>query len=210
MVLRLAEVLAVPRADRNALLAAAGFASRFPQLALDAAEMEPVRAAMDWTIRRHEPYPAAVMDRLWRIVALNGPARMLFAPLGLSEGASLLEAVRADAPARFIENWGEVGHHMMTRLRMESARSGGIAELDSTAAHLARDPAVADRAAPDRPSPVLPTIYRAGDLRLSLFSTYAEFGTAEEIALAEMKIELMFPADEATASALCALSPDAH
>ncbi|MGB3314573.1 MAG: hypothetical protein WBB85_09180 [Albidovulum sp.] len=48
---------------------------------------------------------------------------------------------------------------------------------------------------PDRLPALLPTICRVGALRLSLFSTYAQFGTAEEVTLAELKIELMFPAD---------------
>ena len=42
---------------------------------------------------------------------------------------------------------------------------------------------------------VLPTLYWFDGRQLALFSTYAQFGAAEEVALADMKIELMFPAD---------------
>jgi hypothetical protein len=35
-----------------------------------------------------------------------------------------------------------------------------------------------------------------------MFSTYAQFGAAEEVALSDMKIELMFPADAEAAAAL--------
>jgi hypothetical protein len=45
-------------------------------------------------------------------------------------------------------------------------------------------------------------------MRLALFSTYAHFGSAEEVALEDMKIELMFPADAATEAALAALAGD--
>ncbi len=206
MVLRLADVLEVPRPERNAMLGAAGFAPHYPALPLDDAAMAPVRAAMDWTISRHAPYPAVVMDRLWRLIALNDPAQLLFAPTGLGAGDSLLDAMAEGGLAHFVENWDEVGHHTMLRLRAESARAGGIAALDRAAAALARDPAIAGFTQVENPGAVLPTIYRAGDLRLSLFSTYAQFGTAEEVALSEMKIELMFPADVATRTILEALA----
>ncbi len=208
MVLRLAEVLNLPRGEGNALLAAAGFAAHYPSHRLDAAEMERVRAAMDWTIRRHAPYPALVMDRLWRLVALNRPATTLFGALGLGEGSSLLDAVATGLGQKAIENWAEVGHHTLRRLRAESTRAGGIAELDAAAEALARDPDVAGWEPEGQPTAVIPTIYRSGDLRLALFSTYAQFGTAEEVALEEMKIELMFPADAQTDAMLRALTPD--
>jgi hypothetical protein len=37
---------------------------------------------------------------------------------------------------------------------------------------------------------------------LSFFSTISQFGSTEDIALADLKIELMFPADEFTRGAL--------
>jgi transcriptional regulator with XRE-family HTH domain len=199
MVLHLADVLAVPRAGRNALLTAAGFAPAYPAHTLDDDAMAPVREAIDWTIARHAPYPAVVMDRLWHLVSLNRPATQLFAGLGLGPGDSLLDAIMApDGPSRFIENWPEVAYHTLLRLRAESAAGGGISVLDAAADHLAADPAIAAWQPPDILPAIVPTIYNAGGLRLSLMSTYAQFGTAEEVALADMKIELMFPADPQT------------
>jgi transcriptional regulator with XRE-family HTH domain len=199
MVLRLAEVLGLPRAEQNTILTAAGFSLQFPQLGLDASEMAQVRLAMDWTITRHAPYPGLIMDRLWRIVAMNTPAERMFGPAGFTVGASLLEALQdVSVFSSLIENWVEVGHSTLLRLRSESARAGGIAELDRAAARLAADPQIAGFQSRVSRSVVTPTVYRTGDARLALFSTYAQFGSAEEVSLADMKIELMFPADEAT------------
>ena len=47
---------------------------------------------------------------------------------------------------------------------------------------------------------------RAGDAEFSFLSTIAQFGTAEDIALADLKIELMFPADDATREMLMAMA----
>lgn len=196
MVLRLAGVLGLPQGEQNGLLAAAGFSAQFPSLPLAAEEMAEVRRAMGWMIDRHAPYPALILDRLWRIVALNRTADRLFGRAGLVEGSSLLDAL-AD-PQLFpslIENWVEVGHHTLLRLRAESARAGGIAGLDRAVAALAAEPAIAAFQPGTTGRAVLPTVYRIGGTRLAMFSTYAQFGSAEEVALSEMKIELMFPAD---------------
>lgn len=207
MVLRLAGVLTLPPVAQNGFLAAAGFAPQFPSLPLGADEMAQVRQAMDWTIDRHAPYPALILDRLWRIVALNGPARTIFGPAGFVPGASLLQALSDPVvfPA-LIENWVEVGHHTALRLRAESARAGGLADLDRAVATLLANPAIAAYQPQATGRAVLATIYRMGDQRLPFFSTYAQFGAAEEVALSDMKIELMFPADATTTAALRALA----
>ncbi len=199
MVLRLSDVLGLPRQDQNLFLTAAGFAPQFLALPLQAAEMSTVRQAMEWTMTRHAPYPALILNRLWRIVALNDPAARLFGPAGFTQGASLLDAMADPSVfAGLIENWVEVGHNTAQRLRAESAGAGGIAELDRAVAHLMSVPDIASFVPKSSFRAVLPTVYRMGAARLSFFSTYAQFGSAEEVALSQMKIELMFPADDAT------------
>ena len=47
--------------------------------------------------------------------------------------------------------------------------------------------------------------YRFGDVELSLLSAFAHFQTAQDIGLAELRVELMFPTDEPTRAALAAL-----
>jgi transcriptional regulator with XRE-family HTH domain len=196
MVLRLAGALGLPPESQNAFLGAAGFAPHYPALPLVAEEMAQVRAAMGWMIDRHAPYPALILDRLWRIVALNAPAARLFGPAGFAPGASLLQGLSDPALFRgLIENWVEVGHHTALRLKAESARAGGIDALDRAVAVLLSDPAIAAHQPRATGRAILPTVYRLGDTRLAMFSTYAQFGAAEEVALSDMKIELMFPAD---------------
>jgi len=54
---------------------------------------------------------------------------------------------------------------------------------------------------------VVPIQFRSRDVILSLFSTIAQFGTAEDIALADLRIEMYFPADEETRQALMGSTP---
>lgn len=210
MVLRLAEVMGLPRGDQNGLLAAAGFAPQFPVMPLAAEEMAQVRAAMGWMIDRHAPYPALILDRLWRIVAMNDPADRLFGPAGFAPGASLLDALADPSVfSQLIENWVEVGHHTTLRLKAESARAGGIDALDRTVAALMSNPEIAAHQPRATGRAILPTVYRMGQQRLALFSTYAQFGAAEEVALSDIKIELMFPADAEAKALLSGLGKGA-
>lgn len=201
MILRLGDALGLPLAARNQMLTQAGFAARYPARQWEAEDMAPIREAMEHTLAGHAPYPAVALDRLWTVVRMNGPAKMLFAPLKVQEGDSMLDLVTSDALPPLVENWPEVAHHSAQRLRTESAAQGGVEALDRAAAKLSEAP-LPDTAVT---GPVVPTIYRMGPMRLSMFTTIAQFGTPEDLTLDDMKIELFFPANGETAATLRAL-----
>ena len=197
MVLRLCDRLEIPRESRNQLLTAAGLAPAYHTRDLSSQDLAPVTSAVEWTLSRHAPYPAFSVDRHWTLVDLNAPAQMLFAGVGLGPGSSLIDMLLDNANLRAaIVNLDEVMHHSATRLRTESAHLGGDPVLDAAIARIEADsPAPAD---PGAIPAIIPTIYRVGGMTLSLFGTIAQFGTAEDVALSELKIELLFPADDAT------------
>lgn len=167
--------------------------------------MAPIEAALDHLLERHAPFPAMAMDRLWKVERLNGPARLLFGALGIVEGASLLDLMTRGELSSWIENWPEVAHYASLRLRTESLAQGGVAELDKAGQALAAAPGKRER----RIGPVAPAIFRYGATRLSLFAIIAHFGTPEDIALDDLKIELFFPADAETEKTLRAMTTDA-
>ncbi len=82
MVLRLAQALSLPHPGLNALLSSAGFSAHFPALPLTDHAMQQARAALDWMISRHAPYPALVLDRLWTIITMNASRRSARSPAG--------------------------------------------------------------------------------------------------------------------------------
>lgn len=199
MVLQLSETMQVPRAVRNVLLNSAGFVNAYRSRDWNAADMAPIRAAIAWTLERHDPFPALALDRHWTVVHANKAATQLLAAVAFHAGDSLLDALTHDsALCAAIENWPDVRQHLLARLRVESAQLGGDPVLDQAATTLAQQSSVTEHETPASLSAVTPTRYRFGGGVLSLFSTIAQFGTAEDIALADLKIELMFPDDEAT------------
>lgn len=202
MIARLGDALALPLDARNQMLTHAGFAARYPGRAWDDAAMEPIRSAVRYMLEAHAPYPALAVDRLWTILQMNDSAKHIYGLLDMSVGDSLLDLMMSDALPSLIENWPQVAHHACQRLRTESAAQGGLPALDRAADHLGHVP----QPKHNPTSPVIPTILNAGGLRLSIFATIAQFGTPEDVALEDLKVELYFPADEATAIALRALA----
>lgn len=207
MVLRLCDELEVPIAQRNRMLTAAGMSPAYAERALSAEDMAPMRAAVEWTLKRHEPYPAIAMDRHWRLVAMNAVSERLMAGFGVGVGDSLVDMmVDSKVVRQALVNYEEILRHMIARLRVESAHfghdtvlEGGILRMQSV---LGDDALNVDGIKPA----IIPAVYDFGGMHLSLFSTISQFGSAEDIALSELRIEMMFPADEATRLTLEALA----
>lgn len=78
-VLALARALDLPLRDRNALLTAAGFAPVYPNRDPLASESSHLRSLFSFLLRRHEPYPAFVVDRTWTVHMHNRAATGLLA-----------------------------------------------------------------------------------------------------------------------------------
>lgn len=207
MVLRLCEQLRVPRAARNRLLHAAGLAPAYAARPMSADDVRPLHDAVAWTLARHAPYPAFAVDRHWTLKAMNPPAATLFGAVGLRCDDSLIAALAENARLRAaLEDLDTVIAAAIARLRTELGYLGGDPVLEAGIERLARahvPPAGDDHAV--LPA-FIPTRLRLGEKTVSLFSTLAQFGSVEDIALAELRIELMFPADAGSRETVMALS----
>lgn len=212
MVLRLAEALEVPLRERNALLLAAGYAPLYPHTGLDAPEMNAVRYAVDLVMRQQEPYPGIVVDRYWNTLRMNGGTRRF---LGLFPGCDSVtprNGIRLVFHPKglrpFIENWESVAARLIQRVHREVAANPSDETMNCFLRELLSYPGVPSRWGlldfDGTPPPFLTINYRWNNSTLRLFSTLATFGTAQDIALQELRIESFFPADEATRAALTA------
>jgi transcriptional regulator with XRE-family HTH domain len=208
MVLQLSQAMQVPRPERNALLEAAGFAAAYRTRRVDAPDLAFVREAVAWTLARHDPYPALVLDRHWQVLESNRCATELLKRFGLAIGDSLLDAFIVTGGFRnALANWPTMAQQLLPRLRNESAHLGGDAVLDAAASALQRELGEQAPAAEPAYPAVIPVVFDIACTRWSLFSSIAQFSSAEDIALAELKLELMFPADEATRQSLLGAAP---
>ncbi len=206
MVQLLAGMLDVPLGDRNALLVSAGYAPAYGERPLTAPELEPVRRALEFTLRQQEPFPALVVDGAWNIVMGNeGASRIfdLFTDPGCDEvNCNVMRTVfHPSGIRRYIVNWEELAECLVHSLHRQVAATG------STAMVALRDELLACPGVPSRWSVPDPTVtmpplvsmqLRKDDLSLTFFSMITTLGTPRDVTLQQLKIECFFPADEPT------------
>jgi transcriptional regulator with XRE-family HTH domain len=210
MVLHLAEELDVPLRERNRMLLAARFAPAYDERPLEAPELEPVRRAVAQVLTGIEPFPAAVIDRWWNLVASNRQLGVFLegvAPELLEPPANVLKvSLHPDGMAPRIANLAEWRGHLLSRLRREIAATGDL-RLTELLEEVSAYPAPADRApdVPLRGAIAVPLRIHGARGELTFISTVATFGTAVDVTVAELSIEAFFPADAPTADALTEL-----
>jgi transcriptional regulator with XRE-family HTH domain len=207
MIMQLSETLEVPLRERNDWLVAAGFAPVFRARPLDDPQMTQVMSAIRMMLTNHEPFPAIAIDRAWNIRLANRPFEMLGAMLGQDLWTRIGGAERnlmrlffhPNGIKPFVLNWAAVSPLLWHRAQREAEALGG-ADMKALLAELAQfQDAETLWAAEDATLvPVLPLTVQKDATRVSLFTVIATFGTAQDVTADELRIESLFPADEAT------------
>jgi transcriptional regulator with XRE-family HTH domain len=219
MMLQVLEQLEVPFREQNRLLLAAGHAPAFPERSLQDPDLAPVREALDQILAAHAPNPAIVFDRSWNLIAANSvmaavPEVVDIAPELLKPPVNVLRVgLHPRGLAPWIVNLGEWRAHFLERLERQVAVTGDAelaALLEEVAgypgAESGRDP-VADRGGSEMLGPL--RVRAPGRGELSFFGMFATFDTPFEVTTSELAIELLFPADLATADAVRTLARNA-
>jgi transcriptional regulator with XRE-family HTH domain len=207
MILQLSETLEVPLRERNDWLTAAGFAPVFRARPLDDPQMTQVMHAVRMMLTSAAPFPAIAIDRAWNIRLSNKPFDMMSEMLGPDLWARVGGAERnlmrlffhPNGIKPLVTNWKAIAPLLWHRAQREAEALGGqemkavLADLsqyqDAETLWAAEDAALV---------PVLPLEMTKDGARISLFTVIATFGTAQDITADELRIETLFPADEAT------------
>lgn len=204
MVLRIAAALDVPLREQNQLLVAAGLAPVYEERSLDAPGMAAIRHGVERVINAYNPFPCVVIDRGWRIVRANAGAGMLLDGVAthlLESPNALRIALHPDGLAPRIRNLAQWRHHLIARLRRESAASGS-AELASLLAEIEAYPGGSAETSDLGGVAVPLELCTTGGRLLTFLSMVTSFGTALDLTAAELSIEAFLPADEITSAAL--------
>jgi transcriptional regulator with XRE-family HTH domain len=210
MVLRLAEALQIPLRERNTLLLVAGYSSYYRETSLDAPEMKEARQAVDLLLNQQEPYPVVVTDRYWNTLRMNAGMKDFLGRFPICDSVKPHNGVRFVFHPRglrpFIENWESVAARMIRRLHREVAANPSDEGMQCFLEELLSFPGVPKQwrvpDLDDSPPPFLTLNYRWNNSRLRFFAAATAFGTAQDVAMQEMRIETFFPADEVTRAAL--------
>jgi transcriptional regulator with XRE-family HTH domain len=206
MVLRLAEALQLPLRERNSLLVGAGYAPPYRQAGLDAPELEAARRAVELFSGQLEPYPVLVMDRYWNILRMNAGAKRILDLFPGCETVTPLNGPRLvfhpNGLRPVIEDWELIAARIIRRVRREAADNPSDEIMKRFLEELLSYPDVPSRwrmldldgTAP----PFLTLNYKWKNTTLRWFSTLTTLGTPLDVALQELRIEILFAADEAT------------
>jgi transcriptional regulator with XRE-family HTH domain len=207
--LTLAQTLDVPLRERNALLLAAGYAPVYSEAPWDAQEMQRVIRAFERIVRQHEPFPAIVMDRHWNVLMTNDAAPRFFnhfIDMAARKGPrNMLHLIFDPQGMRpFMDDWDNVSRSLLQRVHRESVGQviddGTRRLLDELLAYpdVPRDWR-AQRAPSASPVlPVIPLGFVSEGVVLRYFSMVTSVGTPQAVAAQELRMECMFPADDAT------------
>jgi len=206
MLLQLAAGLDIPLRERNTLLLAAGYAPIYADGPWDAPGMRNITAALNRMLRQHEPFPAMVMDRYWNVLLTNEAAPRFFGGFidlaARLQPRNLLHLMFDPAAMRpFIANWDDVAAGLLERVRREAVGRVADEKTKELLAALLAYPGtkVGRRVARAEDSmPVVPVSFVRNDRVLNYFSMVTTVGTPQTIAAQELRVECMFPADDAT------------
>jgi transcriptional regulator with XRE-family HTH domain len=201
---RLADCLDIPLREQNTLMLAAGFAPSFGERSI--AELEAARRAMHTVLKAHLPYPAFAVDRHWNVVLSNSALQQLYE--GCSEEMLQQRPINAvrlvlhpDGMGPRILNYAEWREHMLQVLKNQLQRQADpgvetlLAEVQSYPMPV-RSEADSGFDGAQRLATPIRIATRFGTV--SFLNTLTVFGTPSDVTLAELALEMLFPADDET------------
>jgi transcriptional regulator with XRE-family HTH domain len=205
LLLRWLDALEVPLLVRNEALTLAGHAPAYDESPLVAAALDDARRAVAHLLRAHEPWPALLLTPTWDVVAANSGAAWLLEavgsdvvvpgpdPLDAAEATvNLLDLALGDLGSAVV-NLREVAASLLDQLRHEAVTEPALRSRVKQVEEL-----VPPDSPPVRFPPMLVTRYASRHGELAFLSMFTTFGTPHSVTLASLRVELMFPADDAT------------
>lgn len=204
LILRIAQALKLPLRHRNAFLKSAGYASEFGEEPFDGPRMQVVRQALRRMLEKHEPYPAFVLTTGYRILMSNGGfvrlVQRFAGETALKKYDNVFSLLFAQDGLRpYVQEWPAVEYFLLARLWEEvlATQNGDLIDMYQELSQ-SRSRAASLDLRMDTDLPVLSLTLVKKSLKAALFSTIATIGTPLDTAAQELRIELLFPADEAT------------
>jgi transcriptional regulator with XRE-family HTH domain len=211
LIQRLAGYLTLPAIERNALLAAAGFAPHHGDPGFAPAELARIDQALGTLLEHHEPYPATVLTRDWTLRLANRATARVLGPFFATPPVPPINVMTLcfdpEGLRPAILDWDALAPVLLARVRSELRQAPGNDALRALLLRLERFPGLPEPTplAPAGP-PVFSLRLRKGTLALDLVTVVATLGTTPDIAQEELRLELYLPADDAARKTMAALS----
>ena len=202
LALKIAQALKLPLRQQNAFLMAAGHAPEFAEEPFDGQKMAVVREALGRMLEKHEPYPAFVVDTSYTLLMANsGYDRIVKCFAGEKALGKYGNAMRIlfaeDGLQPYVRDWPAVELFLLARLWEEAAstQNSALVALVTDISRQRSDPVDAQI---DRSLPIMPLVLEKDGTTASFFTLITTLGTPLDLTTQELRLELLFPSDEAT------------
>lgn len=204
LALKITHSLKLPLRHRNAFLIAAGYAPEFEEVPFDGKKMEIVREALHRMIKKHEPYPAFVVNTGYKLLMTNsGYDQIIKFYAGENALKKYDNAIRLlfseDGLRPYVKDWPVVEHFLLTRLWEEvvSTQNAELIALYNGIAQLKASDDPIDFQT-DSNIPIMSLTLEKNLMKASFFTTISTLGTPLDLTTQELRIESLFPVDEET------------
>lgn len=205
------QALDAPLAVSNEALLAAGYAPAYSEKGLDDPWLAEAALALDRLLDTHDPAPALVLDAEWNVVRMNQGA-MWLATLLMPATAAASGQVKLNmldllthpgGLGDHVMNIEDVGPRFLWILRNDAAARPRLQpRVAAYEAHLSSRIGKTTSPGPGAAPPVMTTRFASPHGPLAFFSMFTTFGTPNDITLASLRVEHLFPADDATRAVL--------
>ncbi len=205
LVVSIGQALRLPYRQQNMLLVAAGYAPLFKESPLDGDALKFVGQALRRLLKNHNPYPALVINNRYEILLHNsGYEQFICSFLGSKAIQKFDNALTLfyaeDGLKPFVKNWQVVAPMLLSRVK-EEAVSLQDKELLTMVTEIADSHfAFFKHEQLNYGLPMLTLELEKDGLLGRFFTTIATIGTPLDLTTQEVRLEMLYPADEATQS----------
>ena len=201
LVTRISEALDLNRYEGNQLLASAGFPTQYDELDADNDPNGPYLSSVQIMLDRHDPYPACAVDTLSRIKFANQSFRRIFPELDNQDAEQSIDDFFGSARlSSQIENWDEVAWAFIDRRQLEAVRTKDPRLLELSERAIRHMEGIERPSANSfRGSLHVDIRFRAGDQIISTYMTVMRYESVGHAVLSDLRLEFIFPKDEAAA-----------
>lgn len=205
--------LDVPLTQGNEIMLMAGYSPAYASTDLDDPDLQGAKGALGQLLNAHEPCPALILDHDWNIQAMNEGAqwlaKTLMPSLFLQAPSSPLNLIALfssnNGLSDSIVNLQELGPRFLSLIAKEAVAWPSLRPRVNAYAEFLDTKLMDGLAAvqsSQRGPPALTTRFRTDHGVLSFFSMFTTFGTPQDITLASLRVEHLFPCDAETRAVL--------
>lgn len=194
IVLRIAKALSLTLRNSNSLLVAAGLSAAFNEAPLNEESMSPVKRIIDQVLQNHNPYPAWAIGPGLRFLDSNAAAENIFPGMVGMESKALIDMWCAPSIPEMETVRRETVFHTLNVLRQEMFHYPHP-DLPALLKHIENYAKVLEPVPVQDASPIMCSKVMIANQEVRTLATIMRFDKVFNVTMAEIRLELVFPAD---------------